>query len=292
MTPQTLANVVLPMALAFLMWVMGLSLRPADFLRVGRYPGVILWALSLQLMLLPALAWLVIGIWKPPLTLAAGLLILSVCPSGVTSNIISQLSRGDAALSITLTAIGSVIAPFTIPLLLNPQLPWLGLLAAEFALPVMPTIGSLVLVTLLPVLLGMLVHHRLPGFSGRWEPRLRRLTLPAFASLVVLLGIVNWERLPGLWTAAAGACLSLCVLGMLSAAAIARVRGYSPAWQRTLAVEVGIQNAGTGMLVAAVLMGRPELAITPLFYGILMNLPALILIAQQQWQTFTLEERA
>jgi BASS family bile acid:Na+ symporter len=281
MTPQMLANVILPAALAFLMWVLGLAVRPADFLRVARFPTVIALALCLQFFLLPLLAWLVIAVWNLPVTLAAGLIILAVCPSGVTSNVITYLGRGDVALSITLTAIGSVVAPMTIPLLLNLQLPWLGLQVTEFSLPVLPTIGRLALITALPLLFGMLIRRRLPAFAERWEPRLRRLCLPAFATLVVLLAFVNRDSLPGLWSTAAAACLSLCTLAMLAGAGVARLRGYSVAWQRTFAVEVGIQNAGTGMLVAAVLMGRPEFAIAPLFYGVLMNLPALILIAQQ-----------
>jgi BASS family bile acid:Na+ symporter len=281
MTSQLLANVILPVALAFLMWVLGLAARPADFQRLVRFPTVIGLALCLQFLLLPLLAWLVIALWDLPVTLAAGLIILSVCPSGVTSNVITYLGRGDVALSVTLTAIGSIVAPLSIPLLLNLQLPWLGLQVTEFSLPLLPTIGRLTLITVLPLLFGMLIRRRIPAFAERWEPRLRRLSLPAFAALVVLLAVVNRDELPGLWSTAAAACVSLCTLAMLAGAGVARMRGYSPAWQRTFAVEVGIQNAGTGMLVAAVLMGHPEFAITPLFYGVLMNLPALILIAHQ-----------
>ncbi len=283
MTPQLLATVILPIALALMMLVMGLALVPEDFKRVKRFPRVVALGIGLQMLALPLLAWLVIGLWRPPLEVTAGLIILAVCPGGATSNVISYLSRGDAALSVTLTAIVSLVAPFTIPFLVNLQLPWLGLEAQSFYLPVLPTIMKLALITLVPVALGMTVRHFFPRWCARWEPRLRQISLYAFAALVVLLAHVNWDRLPGLLTVAAGACLSLCLLGMLTAGLTARARGLSGSWQRTLAIEVGVQNAGTAMFVAAALMGRPELAIAPLFYGILMNVPALSLIAQQQW---------
>ena len=284
MTPQVLANVILPIALGIMMWVMGLALTVDDFRRVGRQPQAIGLGITLQMLLLPALAWLVILVWQPPLTIAAGLVILAVCPGGATSNIISHLSRGDAALSVTLTAIVSLAAPFTIPVLVNLQLPWLGLESTDLHLPVLPTVMKLIVVTLLPVGLGMTMRRVFPNWCARWEPRLRVSTFLLFALLVVLLAYVNWSRLPGLWTVAAGACLTLCLAGMLAATLAARARGLPPPWQRTLAIEVGIQNAGTAMLVAAVLMGRPELAIAPLFYGILMNIPALLLIFHQQWR--------
>lgn len=283
MTPQLLANVVLPIALALMMWVMGLGLNPGDFKRVTRFPQVVALGIALQMLGLPILAWLVVQIWQPPLELAAGLLILAVCPGGATSNVISYLSRGDAALSVSLTAIVSLVAPFTIPFLVNLQLPWLGLESMDFHLPVLPTIAKLVLITLVPVAIGMSLRQLWPRWCERWEPRLRQISLLAFAALVLLLAQVNWDRLPGLLTVAAGACLSLCLLGMTMAALAARAAGLSGSWQRTLAIEVGVQNAGTAMLVAAVIMGRPELAIAPLFYGILMNIPALGLIVQQQW---------
>ncbi len=99
----------------------------------------------------------------------------------------------------------------------------------------------------------------------------------------LLLAEVNWDRLLGLLTVAAGACLSLCLITMAAATLVARAADLPGAWQKTLAIEVGIQNAGTAMLVAAVLMDRPASAIAPLSYGILMNIPALGLIGQQQW---------
>ena len=94
-------------------------------------------------------------------------------------------------MSVSLPAIVSLVAPFTIPFLVNLQLPWLGLESADFHLPVLPTISKLVLITLVPVAIGMTLRKYFPEWCERWEPRLRRISLFAFAALVLLLAEVN-----------------------------------------------------------------------------------------------------
>ncbi len=276
-----LTQVALPLALAMMMLVMGLSLRPAHFVAVAREPKLILLGLALQLLLLPALAFLLVLVLSLPATLAIGLVILAACPGGATSNVISHLSGGDASLSVTLTALITLLAPLTLPLWVNTQLQWLNLDQLDLYLPWLPTLMPLLLVTVLPLLLGMALAASYPRRVSPALPWLNRLSLLLFMALVIAMAVANSERLPQLWSQATLACLGLCLLAMMSTALISRLLQLGERRSITLMVEVGIQNAGTAMLISATILQRPDLALVALFYGILMNLPALLLIGRR-----------
>ncbi len=285
MSQALLAHVILPITLAIMMLGMGLSLRWRDFTHLIRKPQAVLVGVALQLIGLPLLAWSVISIWQLPPMLAAGLVILAAAPGGATSNIISYLSKGDVALSVSLTAIVSLCVPFSIPVLVNLQFAWLGLDTAQFYLPLLPTIMQLLLVTVVPILLGMSLNHYFHKTCQRLLPYFQQLILVVFILLVIALAWVNWARLPAVFSQVSAASLSLCVLAMLLGAVVAKVLSLSAAAQRTYAIELGIQNAGTAMMVAVSLLGKPELAIVPLFYGIAMNIPAFTLVFFMRRQT-------
>ncbi len=276
-----LTQVALPLALAMMMLVMGLSLRPVHFIAVAREPKLILLGLALQLLLLPALALMLVMMLSLPATLAIGLIILAACPGGATSNIISHLSGGDASLSVTLTALITLLAPLTLPLWVNTQLHWLSLDQLELYLPWLPTLMPLLLVTVVPLLLGMVLAARYPQPVLRALPWFNRLSLLLFIILVIAMAVANSERLPQLWSQATLVCLGLCVLAMAATALISRLLHLSERHTLTLMIEVGIQNAGTAMLISATILQRPDLALVALFYGILMNIPALLLIGRR-----------
>ncbi|MCB2385167.1 bile acid:sodium symporter family protein [Thalassolituus alkanivorans] len=276
-----LTQVALPLALAMMMLVMGLSLRPVHFIAVAREPKLILLGLALQLLLLPALALMLVMMLSLPATLAIGLIILVACPGGATSNIISHLSGGDASLSVTLTALITLLAPLTLPLWVNTQLHWLSLDQLELYLPWLPTLMPLLLVTVVPLLLGMVLAARYPQPVLRALPWFNRLSLLLFIILVIAMAVANSERLPQLWSQATLVCLGLCVLAMAATALISRLLRLSERHTLTLMIEVGIQNAGTAMLISATILQRPDLALVALFYGILMNIPALLLIGRR-----------
>nr|WP_255606193.1 AEC family transporter [Thalassolituus sp. ST750PaO-4] len=267
--------------MAMMMLVMGLSLRPMHFIAVAREPKLILLGLALQLLLLPALALMLVMMLSLPATLAIGLIILAACPGGATSNIISHLSGGDASLSVTLTALITLLAPLTLPLWVNTQLHWLSLDQLELYLPWLPTLMPLLLVTVVPLLLGMVLAARYPQPVLRALPWFNRLSLLLFIILVIAMAVANSERLPQLWSQATLVCLGLCVLAMAATALISRLLRLSERHTLTLMIEVGIQNAGTAMLISATILQRPDLALVALFYGILMNIPALLLIGRR-----------
>lgn len=282
LNPQVLSQIVLPLALAVMMLVMGLSLRLEHFRRILQQPGLIALGLALQWFLLPLVAVLLIAVLNLAVEVALGLIILAACPGGATSNVISHLSGGDAALSVTLTAIVSLLAPLTLPL-------WISLMTDVLAMPSLSVALSfkaaalpLLLVTVIPLLTGMVLAARFRIWTERHAPLLNRLSFLLFFALVVALAWVNANRLPELWSTVTLACLGLCLMVMTLSAFLTQAVFSNRRYSRTLAIEAGIQNAGTAMLISVTLLQRPELALVALFYGILMNIPALFLIFYSQ----------
>ncbi|MCV6627338.1 MAG: bile acid:sodium symporter [Cellvibrionaceae bacterium] len=283
MTADILSQILLPLGLALMMLAMGLSLQVEHFSNILRYPKALGLGLLLQFLLLPALAWLIIGLLGLPPVVAAGLLLVSLAPGGATSNAISLLCRGDTALSISLTAVGSVIVPFSLPPLLALQYGWLGFAATEIELSVTATIAKLMVISLLPVLLGMGIRHWLGRRLQPWQGASHRVVGTLFVLLVATMAWINRDKLSDLAAQTSTALILLSSIAMLASLAIARLAGLDTRQQRTLGVEVGIQNAGTAIMVAATLMGRYDLALIALLYGLTMNIPAFAMVAWVRW---------
>jgi len=267
---DVLTRVLLPTSLAVIMFGLGVGLTPTDFRRIATFPRVVMIGLFGQFVLLPALAIVVaVGFGLPP-ELAAGLLILALCPGGVTSNFFSFLARGDVALSVTLTAVISLAAPFSVPLLAGWMVPVVAGKPAEFQLGLVETWATLLALTVVPVLLGMMVRQINRAVAGE----LQRWTGPVGIALMFLIigGIVaqNWEMMPAFFAQVGIAVTVLVFLALLSGWLIARIGGANRQQRATIAIEVGIQNGTMAMLVTGVLLASTEMTVVPAIYGLVM----------------------
>ena len=288
MQQDWLLSLGLPLALFTILLGMGLTLSVQDFLRVRQAPKAVALGLSGQFLLPPLAALLAIALLQPEPIYAVGLLILSFAPSGATSNLMTFLARGDVALSVTLTAITSLIVPFTLPLLSALALHW-GLGQTEaIHLPLLRTWAQLLLISLLPILLGMSIAAYWPSFAKRLIPALRP------ASLLFLLGVLiaithnNWGQMPGFLRATAPAVILMNVTAIGLGWAWASVWRLPHAQQTTLGLEVGVQNGGTALVITLLVLNNAQLSIAPVIYGILMLFPGLAfgwLMAQYEPQS-------
>lgn len=285
MSAEWWSQAVLPWVLASVMLAMGLSLTGADFARIWRHPRRVLLGSGLQMLALPLLAWaLVLALPLPPLA-AAGLLLVALVPGGATSNMFSYLVQGDLALSVTLTAIAALLAPFTLPLLMGWNLELLGLSSLGFSLPYWPTVGQLLRVTLLPVLAGMLLRQALPApWLAALLPGVKGFTGVAMIAVVLALFVTHAERLPALVSLETLAVLLLCLSSMTLGNRVARRLRLPHDSVRAITVEVGVQNAGVAMMVAFVLLQQPEIGLIPLLYGLLMNVPVFLWMLACLWR--------
>lgn len=270
MEQNIVTQLVLPLALFVVMLGMGLSLVPADFRRVFEKPRAVAVGVLGQLLFLPLVALGVIASLDLPPLFAVGLMVLAFAPGGTTSNAITYLVRGDLALSITLTAVTSLITPFTIPLGTAWAMSrYLGE-SATVSLPVGSTIAILVAITLVPVSLGMVIRNKKPGLATRAERPVRIFSLVTL--FLIIGGLVAKERanLPEWFAQAGAATLMLNLTSMAMGFAISKLARLGRAQALTITIEVGIQNGTTALLVTGTLLGSATMSIPPAIYSLVM----------------------
>ncbi|HIF9429156.1 TPA: bile acid:sodium symporter family protein [Photobacterium damselae] len=272
-------QVLLPITLAIVMLGMGLGLKRADFSRVITQPKSSIIGLCLQIFMLPALALVLIQLFPLSSTAAAGLFLVSLCPGGATSNLFSLIAKGDVALSITLTAVISLLSPFLLPLVFITYLDIHGSQLEQFQLPIDLAIKQLIAVTVLPISLGMIITKWLPKQSQLIQPMVKKLSTIAMLLIILALLITNQKIFDRFISIEGIAVLLLSNCSLFLAYFIAGKIKVSQQAQRTIAIEVGVQNAGTAMMVALSIMHQPQLAVVPLMYGLLMNIPACLFVA-------------
>lgn len=272
MQSSIITTLFLPIALAVIMLGMGMSLEAADFRRIGQQPRAALVGLAGQLLMLPAVGFLLAAVlpFSHP-AFAVGLIILAASPGGATSNLFSFLARGDVPLSISLTAVSSIVGVVTMPLWVN-----LGLAtfmdATPVRLPLLETVLQIVAITLVPVAIGMWLRKRFPAAAARSEPPVR--VLSAILLAIVVVGALVRERaivIDGfIETGPASLALNLGTMaigwGMATLARLARPQRV------TIALEVGIQNGTLAIAVASspLMLNSPDMALTPAIYSLIM----------------------
>lgn len=273
-----ITQLVLPLSLFCIMTGVGLSLQWRDFYVVLSQPRVLIVGLLLQLLLLPVLALAVTQLFPLPAALAAGLLIVSLAPGGATSNMITMLVRGDTALSVSLTAVTSLLTPLTLPVAAWFMLSWVMPERVVTDFPVLATAARLLMIAVLPILLGMLIRHYAPVFSAKMQTPVRLLAM--LFLVVVVVGIVsaNSTKLASIMLTVGPAALMLICAALMLGWSLARWSGSSREQSITLAVETGIQNAGTALLVTGSILQDPQMSASALCYGVVMNLPVLVLV--------------
>lgn len=270
MQADALTQIILPIVLFIIMLGMGLSLRLLDFTQVFKAPKAVVLGLTSQLVMLPILGLLVITVFQLQGELAVGLLIITLCPGGTTSNMISYLARGDVALSIGLTAIVSVLTPFTIPLFAGFGISYFMGDAQIFELPLISTIIQLLVITIVPVAIGMFIHYKKPAWSARLEKPMKILSVVFL--VLIILGIVlkNKESMVGFFVDAGVATLVLNILAIATGFGIAIFFRLSRAQAITLGIEVGIQNGTVALLIAGTILQNPVMTIPAVTYSLLM----------------------
>lgn len=285
-------DVLLPAALAFIMFSVGLALRADDFHQVFQAPRALVIGLCGQLVVVPLAALAVVFLFELPPALGMGLMILAACPGGASSGFLTHVARGNAALSLTLTVISSLAALVTFPLLVKLVLAWLGegVFGAGGSadggggviplteLPVGRLIGSVLVVTTLPILAGMALRHKAPGLTARAEPMIGRVATLFFAAIVVATFVSHQHTILANLLSIGPATMVLNFAVMGAAYALVMWAGAGGRDAVAVAMECGLQNAGLAIFVAIVLLRQPELAVAAVVYALTMNFGALGLV--------------
>ncbi len=275
MGASVLLNVLLPLALAIIMFGMGLSLIKEDFLRLLKIPKPVILGLLGQIILLPILAFTIAVTFNLSPSLAVGLMILSACPGGTMSNVISQLSRANLALSVTLTAITTVICVFTTPLVIAWSIHYFDS-ATPQSFSLLGTTLGLIVITLLPVAIGLTVRAYAQSWAIKYERYFRKFS---GVFMVALIGFVLWEN----WSLfiesfeeVAMATIILNILAVLIGLTLGVIFHLSRRDGATLSIEIGIQNAAVAITIATTFLQQEAYGVTAGVYGITMYLGAII----------------
>jgi BASS family bile acid:Na+ symporter len=260
------------------MFGIGLTLRIDDFKRIAQHPKAIAIGLVLQMFALPVLAALVGELLALSLAAKAGLFLVALCPGGATSNFLTYLANGRVALSVTLTAFTSVISPITLPLAFALYISFLDAPNNVFTMPLLLVIKQLAVVTLLPIIFGMSLKVYLPKVADRIAPFFKKLAIFAVVFLITVLLATHPKVVTNMFSHDGLSVILLMTLAFFIGFYISRKLLNDPAEHITIGLEVGVQNAGTAMMVAYTILKQPDLAQLPLTYGLLMNVPAVAFI--------------
>ena len=267
--------IVLPI-LVVLMFQLGIELDGRAFLRVARSPRAVAAGLIGQLAVLPAAAFGVAAVFGLEPVWFLGLMLVACCPGGSSSNVFTMLSRGDVALSVTLTALSSLVTLFTLPALMAFAAHWVSLYAgAEIELPVGRLVVQNIVLLFLPMACGTAFR--------RWRPRAAQRVYRAVA-LMLLAGLffVQYAQTIVDNFALLGAASATLILAATGAGALlARLFGLGSAVRRTIVIEVGMQNAAQAIAVASspLVFACERMAIPAIVYALVMNIVLLLYLA-------------
>ncbi|TGL60565.1 bile acid:sodium symporter family protein [Leptospira sarikeiensis] len=271
-----LLEIVLPISLFIIMFGMGLSLTVKDFARVALFPKAVLIGLLAQLLLLPVLGFMVANLFQLEPLLAVGLMVLSCCPSGPTSNMYSYLFKGDVALSVTLTALISVIKPFTLPFLTYYSMVYFMGEGKTIDLSILKTILQLFVITVLPVGIGMLVKNYFPKFAVACEKPVKVFSMVILFAIIAGLVRQNWDKMWGFFAQSGTAALTMNCICISLGFLLGMLLRLSRTQAVTIAFELGIQNGTTALLVTGTILQVPTMTIVPITYSLLMFVTAFV----------------
>ncbi len=268
-------TVVIPVGLWIVMLGLGLALTPRDIMNIFVMPKAVTVGLTGQLVLLPLLAFALGTAFAPTPAIAVGAVVLAACPGGVTSNAYSFASRGDVALSVTLTAVTSFITIFTVPLVTYLALDYFLAAGTAPDLPVLQLMGMLAFLTVIPVALGMAIRHKWSTGASRVIEVLRWVTFLFLLILIVTGSLLAIDVLKQYFLQTAGVVLSLNLLSMAMGFGLGRLFKLSVAKSIAITYEVGVQNISLASLVMLTVLQNREYFIVAVVYAAIMKVTAL-----------------
>ena len=281
-------DIILPLSLSFIMFSLGLGLKIQDFKNIMNNPKAFIIGIVNQMIILPIMAFLIIIMFNLPSDLAVGMMILSCCPGGVTSNILTKLAKGDTALSISCTAVASLLTVITLPLIV-------GFSVTYFMGNNAPPINIILLgltmfvISTMPVLLGLYINTKFANISNSFTPISNKIS--SFLFVIIVIGALASE-----WTlfidnvhSLGPAIISLICIMMLVGYNSSKLFGILDRQASTISIESGIQNGTVGIAIGNIILSTPEVlsaySLPSGVYSILMYLvclPAIFLFLKQK----------
>ena len=271
-------DIILPLALAFIMFALGLGLTGSDFLRVVRQPRDFFLGAFSQIILLPVIAFILVKIWPIAPELAIGVMIIAAAPGGVTSNLLTSFAKGDVALSISLTAIISLLCVITIPFIVLTSVGLLSDTNVAQDISIISISRDMFLIVTVPVILGMLVRRFVSRIASKFEPIARKVSTALF--VLVLLGAIAAERenVVSYFAQTGLITLTLNIIMMVVAFYLAQLLASGVKQKKCITIECGLQNGTLAIFVAVSIFDGGMYVIPAATYSLIMFATSLIFV--------------
>ena len=269
---------IAPIALALIMLTLGLGLTGQDFLRVIKQPKDFIIGLICQLILLPIIAFILIKIFNTPIELALGVMIIAAAPGGVTSNVLTKFANGDVALSVSLTAVISLISIISVPFIIFKSADLLQITNISKEISIIGISMKMFLVVTLPVLLGMLIRKFATYFIDSKRQLIQRISIILFAFVFAAIWIEEWENIISYIVQAGTITLTLNVVMMIIAYYLAKFLASGVSQRKCISLECGLQNGTLAVFVASQLFNDITFLIPTAAYALIMFITSLIFV--------------
>ncbi len=270
--------IVLPI-LTVLMFDLGLTLELKDFVLVIKRKKAMLAGMIGQLIFLPLIAWAVAKLMNLSPLMTIGLVLVASCPGGSSSNVFSMLAKGDVALSVSLTAVSSIVTLFTLPLIMQFATASVGE-ATGISLPIGNLLVQNLLTMLLPIVLGIVLRRFRPSIAQKTDKLLSRLAFPALMFLAAVFFVQHRETISANFSSLGFACTALLLCAVALALLLCLLFRLDQREKRTIIIEVGMQNAAQAIAVASspFVFNDGRIAIPAIVYALMMNVVLLLYV--------------
>ena len=272
--------IVMPI-LIVLMFLLGTELNKEAFVNVARHPKAVALGMTGQIVLLPAIAFALAWLLEVPPVYFMGLVLIACCPGGSSSNVFSMLAKGDVALSVTLTAVSSIVTLFTLPVIMELTSHIVSHNAGiSIELPVGKLLVQNIVLLFVPLMAGWLFRRWKPILAGKVSKVLNKLAFPALLTLALLFFLQYTQEIIDNFRLIGMACGLLILASMACSSLLSRIGKLTDAVRRTIVIEVGMQNAAQAIAIATspFIFNSGEMAIPAIIYALLMNVILLLYI--------------
>jgi len=272
------AKLISPIALALIMLGLGTSLKIDDFLRVFRYPKDFFIGLFCQMIILPIIAFLLIKIINIPTEIALGVMIIAAAPGGVTSNILTKFANGDVALSISLTAIISLISIFSVPFIIFFSADLLNIDYVQKNISIVSISLKMFFVVTIPVLVGMIIRHYANNFVLDKTKIIQRISVGLFIMVFISIYIEEWDKIVNFLIKAGTISLILNITMMTVGFYIAKFFASGVAQQKCISLECGLQNGTLAVFVGTQLFDEIVYMVPTAAYALIMMITSILFL--------------
>jgi BASS family bile acid:Na+ symporter len=265
--------IVMPI-LVVLMFLLGIDISKKSFTDIAHNPKAVLLGLTGQLVILPVLAFSIAWILKLPPVYFMGLVLVACCPGGSSSNVFSMLAKGDVALSVTLTALSSIITLFTIPIIMEFVTAAVSdMSGASIELPVGKLLAQNIVLLFVPLSAGSMFKHFCPEAAVKVSKVLGKMAFPALMILAAVFFLQYKKEIADNFASLGLSAAMLIILAMACSSCISRIGRFTDAIRRTIVIEVGMQNAAQAIATASspFIFNSGEMALPAICYALLMN---------------------